>query len=97
MARSPLALPSSDSQMVKGLPSVSVVLYLPTKPLGGENRSAGEDDRQGNGGKTCRGSDEETGDLHGFLLLSRWVEGAGYKPPGFPNSFRALPLPPPTA
>src|SRR6187401_2224543 len=32
-ARSPLALPSSESQIVKGLPWLSVVFHLPTKSL----------------------------------------------------------------
>jgi hypothetical protein len=33
VARSPLALPSSESQIVKGLPWLSVVFHLPTNPL----------------------------------------------------------------
>src|ERR1041385_7659068 len=32
-ARSPLALPSSESQIVKGLPWLSVVFHFPTKSL----------------------------------------------------------------
>src|SRR4029079_10861402 len=32
-ARSPLALPSSESQIVKGLPWLSVVFHLPTNSL----------------------------------------------------------------